>query len=144
MDKVKILCVDDEEGVLSFFRNICHLIIHLPVEIKVDIELATETSPLQALEILKNEKFTIFIIDYAMPGMNGIDLLKRIRQLYKKDSYISIFVTAVGTMDQFREEQKDLLFHYFLEKPINQSLAIAILKKAILGVRIRRNSRGEK
>ena len=77
---VKILIVDDEEYVLSFFKNVIHLIINTHSdELKVSIELTTETSPVRALKTLRNEKFNIFIIDYAMREMNGIELLIKIR-----------------------------------------------------------------
>ena len=102
-----------------------------------EYDVTTVTSSLKAVEIMKYEKFDIFIVDYQMPGMNGIELLKKIRELYEVDSYIPIFCTAYGTMDLFRKEQYDMLFHYFIEKPIELDLVKKVLRKAILSARIR-------
>ena len=128
---IKILAVADKTA-LSTIQNICQ---------EEYLDLTTETSPLKAGGIIKSVKFDIFIIAYEMPGMNGINLLKRIRQLYKEDSYIPIFCCASNTiLNQFRKEQRELLFHYFLEIPINLNLGKSILKKAIMSVEIRRVS----
>ena len=134
MDKIKILAVDDEESVLGAIENICQ---------EDHLDLTTETSPFKAVTILKYEIFDIFIAGYQTSGMNGIDLLKRVKQLYREDSYIPILCTAYGTIQLFREEQRQMVFHYFIEKPIDIVIAKRILGKAVLGVRIRRN-RGRK
>ena len=95
-DKIRILAVAGQ-GVINAIKNICQEDHH---------NLTTEISPLKAEKILINETFDIILADYQMSGMNGIDLLKRIRQIYKEDSYIPILLTAAGTMNKFRKEQR--------------------------------------
>ena len=63
--KLKILAVDDEEYVLNAIKPLC-----------LDHDLEIETLPLKAIERINKEKFDIFIIDYQMPHINGIELLE--------------------------------------------------------------------
>ncbi|MGA2227282.1 MAG: PAS domain S-box protein, partial [Syntrophobacteraceae bacterium] len=67
----RILVVDDEKSlclmVLNFFRRAgydCH----------------STTNPINALEILEDDNFGLVISDIAMPEMNGLDLIREIRQ----------------------------------------------------------------
>ena len=72
MRKFRLLCVDDEPGM----REVCHdTLIRLG---NVDIESAG--SPAEALHILQERDFDMVVTDIQMPGMSGIDMLKKIRE----------------------------------------------------------------
>ena len=58
MNKIKILIIDNEEDVLRAIKNICQ-----------EYDVTTVTSSLKAVEIMKYEKFDIFIVDYQMPQL---------------------------------------------------------------------------
>ena len=68
-----VLCVDDEELLL----DLCRLFLERSGVLKVD----TATSAVTALEILKEKEYDAIISDYEMPGMNGVEFLKKIRAL---------------------------------------------------------------
>jgi DNA-binding NtrC family response regulator len=130
MDKIKILAVDDEEKVLDIIKGVCR-----------HHDLTTERSPLKAANLVKTEKYDIFIIDYQMPEMDGIQLLKRINKIYRKDKkkkYVSVFCTAYGTIHLFKEEVVNGLFSFFVEKPFTADALKEVINKAIieLGKRI--------
>ncbi len=81
----------------------------------------------QALEHLENIKtIDIVLTDYAMPEMNGIELLQKIRKIYK--SLPVILMTAYG--------DKDLVvkaMHYrcdgFIDKPFEIDELLDIINK---------------
>lgn len=110
MKKVKVLAVDDEMKVLKFITTALR-----------NHDITTETSSMKALEMINShEEFDIFIVDYQMPNINGIELLEEISKVYKDRNFVSIFCTAYGTIYLFKEELIRGLFTLFLEKPFGK------------------------
>ena len=112
MDTLKILAVDDEEKVLTIIKTFCK-----------NYDITTEQSPFKASERIEQEKFDIFIIDYQMPQINGIELLEQLKEIYdkKKYNYVSIFCTAYGTLHLFKDSFVAGVFDFFLEKPFEDN-----------------------
>src|SRR6185437_3367023 len=69
---MRILIVDDERPIL--------LTLAANLELD-DFEVATAESGAAALELLARETFDLVLSDVRMPGMNGVELFRRIRQL---------------------------------------------------------------
>src|SRR4030042_6781053 len=67
VEKERILVVDDEASVREMVSKIVNLIGH---------EAVTTGGGKDALEILKNEPFSIMITDIRMPEMDGFELIK--------------------------------------------------------------------
>ena len=68
---ITVLFVDDEPGLLDIARFF--------LERRGDIEVTTSKSAGDALSALKERKFDVIVSDYEMPGMNGIDLLRKLK-----------------------------------------------------------------
>ena len=66
----KILCVDDEPRVLE----------GLAVNLRRRFEVATATSGAQALAILAAHSVSVVVSDLRMPGMDGVQLLSKMRE----------------------------------------------------------------
>ncbi len=120
MDKIaKILIVDDDKDILKI------------LEIKLRKEgfsVKTETSPLEALELLSLEDFDIVLLDQRMPEISGIEFLEHIK-LYEKDIPV-IIMTAYGDIKDAVEAIKKGAFH-FITKPIDFEELKIILEKAL-------------
>ncbi len=69
----KVLFVDDEKHILNAVARLF---------LGSDICVLKATSATQALEILQRQEVNVVVSDYRMPGMKGVDLLDRIRELY--------------------------------------------------------------
>ncbi|HLY63531.1 MAG TPA: response regulator, partial [Terriglobia bacterium] len=84
---IKALIVDDEPSA----RDLC-------VEILRSMGLKTETaeSGARALALLAQGRVDIVLTDVRMPGMNGIELLKIIRQKYPRTDVV--IMTGYGTI----------------------------------------------
>ncbi len=67
MDKYKILIVDDEPDNLALLYR----------TLRNDYDIKKSTSPVQALEMLKQEHFHCILSDHKMPEMDGVEFLKR-------------------------------------------------------------------
>ena len=71
-DPIRILCVDDEPNVLRALQRLF---------LDEDYEILTAGSGQEGLEILRREPdIQLVISDYRMPGLNGVDFLRQVRE----------------------------------------------------------------
>lgn len=119
MDKTKILVVDDEKHILQKYADILQ-----------ELDITLESSPLQAIELMRNITFNIIIADYIMPTVNGIEFLEVVKDEYKNKRYVSIFCTAHGTTYLFEDAQETGLFQFYLEKPFTTESIQKVMAQA--------------
>ena len=77
----RILAVDDEIGVLNALSR---LLRHTPLMVNGEacyVQIETFTSPHDALARAAEVAYDLVISDYRMPGMDGVALLRRMRDL---------------------------------------------------------------
>jgi two-component system KDP operon response regulator KdpE len=68
--KQRVLVVDDHPKVLRFIE----------IDLKIrGFEVVTTTSGNQALELVKSAKPDIMLLDIVMPGMDGFEVLRKLR-----------------------------------------------------------------
>ncbi len=109
MDKQKILVVDDDQHlrlVLSETLTSC------------GYEVETADSGNRALSILEKEPFDLMITDLMMPGIKGIELIKKAKVLYP--SMGAIVITAYGTIERAVEAMQNRAYD-FITKPFSIS-----------------------
>ena len=94
-DPIRILIVDDVATNREFIREalMCR-------EYKITEAVAGG----QALEMMENEGADLVITDLRMPGISGVDLLKKLRVKYPDTTVI--LVTAWGTVESAVEAMK--------------------------------------
>ncbi len=105
--KISILVVDDEESVRDSLSSWF-------VEDGYRVQVAENAK--QALAILESANFDIILTDLKMPGMDGLEMLRRIK-LLNKDSII-IVMTAFASVDTAVRALKDGAFDY-VTKPFD-------------------------
>jgi DNA-binding NtrC family response regulator len=105
--KISILIVDDEESVRDSLYNWF-------IEDGYHVECAE--SAMTALKVLESESFDIILADIKMPGMDGLEMMRRIKIL-KSDSIV-IVMTAFATVDTAVQALKDGAFDY-VTKPFD-------------------------
>jgi CheY-like chemotaxis protein/pSer/pThr/pTyr-binding forkhead associated (FHA) protein len=74
--------------------------------------------PTQALELLKKDSFDIILLDVAMPGLSGIDLCAKIRELPQHRKTPIVFITANDSVEN-RAESTLNGGDDFIAKPFN-------------------------
>lgn len=120
---MKILVVDDEEDIKSLFEQ------RFRKEIKnKEMEFAFAFSGEEALKFMEeNDHEAILILsDINMPGMSGLELLKRIKSKYKSPPPPVIMITAYGDPISY-ETAIQLGADDFLTKPLEFSILKNIL-----------------
>ncbi len=100
----KLLLIDDEADVQYSFRRIFD---------SPDVELTTASSGEEGLRLLPKLKPDLVITDVRMGGMNGLETLRRIRQLDAKVPVI--MMTAYGTTATAIEAMKLGAYDYLLK-----------------------------
>ena len=105
--KISILIVDDEESVRDSLFNWF-------MEDGYHVERAENAK--KALTILESDTYDIILADIKMPGMDGLEMLRRIKVL-KPDSIV-IVMTAFATVDTAVQALKDGAFDY-ITKPFD-------------------------
>lgn len=105
--KISILIVDDEDSVRDSLYNWF-------IEDGYRVECAEDAK--KALSMLESDHFDIILADIKMPGMDGLEMLKRIKTL-KKESIV-IMMTAFATVDTAVQALKDGAFDY-VTKPFD-------------------------
>ena len=119
LKEMKMLLIDDDEWIrdslsLFFEGEGCHLV-------------AVETAE-EGMEELKRQDYDIIIVDYRLPGMDGLDFFKRIKKLYP--SVKKILITAYGN-NALVSEAAQLGIHDFIEKPFTTQTIETSLSKVI-------------
>jgi anti-anti-sigma factor len=114
----KILVIDDEKPTLNMFRLFLGA---------YGYTVFTSQSGSEGLETFQKEKPAIVLTDIKMPGMDGFEVLKRIKEA--EPSTEVIIITGHGDMD-LAIQALDLQATDFINKPIQKDSLDAALKRA--------------
>ena len=86
--KISILIVDDEESVRDSLYNWF---------IEDGYDVASTENAKQALSVLETKIFDIILADIKMPGMDGLEMHRRIKSL--NSNAVVIIMTAFASVD---------------------------------------------
>lgn len=121
---MKILVVDDEHDVQILFKQRFRKEIRAK---KIDFRFAfSGEEGIEYLEQNGTTDLVLILSDINMPGMNGLEMLKRIKDKYHEMKVIMI--TAYGNEDYRRQANQ-----YGCEDYIIKPIDFEMLKKRILG-----------
>jgi DNA-binding NtrC family response regulator len=119
MLNTKILIVDDElimrESLGGWLERDGH-----------DIE--TVASGEEALEILKDTRFDILLVDIKMEGMSGLDVLRHVRE--SDPDVAVVMITAYGSISTAIEAMKSGAYEYLL-KPFDPNELGVLIEKIV-------------
>jgi len=124
---MKILVVDDELDVKVLFEQ------RFRKEIRNgELTLIFASNGFDALDVLDNNKQSIPLVlsDINMPGMTGIDLLKKIRILHTDPAPGVIMITAYGDKENY-DRCKSLGADDLLPKPVDFKLLKELIAERV-------------
>lgn len=119
MEKIKILVVDDNEEFCENMKDI--------LEVK-DYEVEVVYDGFSAIEIVKQKKFDIILLDIKMPIMNGLETYKKIKKI-TPDTKV-FMITAYAVEDLIKEALKEGAFGV-LRKPIDFNKLFDLIEKSL-------------
>lgn len=121
--KQNILVVDDSPFNIRVMVNI----------LKDDYHVIVATSGPEAIEIVSSQSINLILLDVVMPGMDGFEVCKRI-----KDNEISKEIPIVFITSETSEEEisrgLNLGACYYLTKPIQKKIFRAVISSALADV----------
>ena len=128
MEDYKILFVDDDSAIRSIVDQ------YLSRE---GYKVWLAESGIEALKLLKDKKFDIVFTDFKMPGIDGIELLARIKE-YSPEIEV-IIVTGHGTLESAVKAMKTGSYDY-LQKPFKLDLLKIIIDRIVEEKKIKREN----
>lgn len=106
--ELKLLFVEDEEDLLSIISDAL---------LKLGANFSTATNGLEALEIVEKESnFDAIITDINMPYMNGLDLIKTLKE---REINIPVIVMSAHTEMEYISKAKEFGVFDYLLKPFD-------------------------
>ncbi len=115
----KLLFVDDEENVLQSMKR--QLRKRFPMQVALSGD--------EALQKLKEDgPFAVIVSDMRMPGMNGVELLSRVKNLYPDT--VRIMLTGNADQETAMEAVNNGQIFRFLTKPCSTATLIPALALA--------------
>jgi DNA-binding NtrC family response regulator len=100
----RILVVDNDEGLVHFLTRLF---------VKQGHDVASATDGTAALDRVATEPFDLILMDYKMPGLNGLETLAEIKRLQIKTPVI--VMTAFGTTETAIEAMRLGAYDYLLK-----------------------------
>ncbi len=119
MDKYKILIVDDEPDNLALLYR----------TLRGKYEIAKSTSPLAALEMLKQDKYQCILSDHKMPEMDGVEFLKRTYEI--SPDTMRLLVTAYTDAGILIEAINYAKIYRYIKKPYSPDELLLIVENAL-------------
>jgi two-component system nitrogen regulation response regulator NtrX len=129
MSGERILVVDDEPGVRSALEAILS---------DEGFEVASEESGEAGLEALQSRRYDAVMLDVWLPGIDGLETLKRLRE--QRVEAEVVMISGHGTIDTAVRATKLGAFD-FVEKPLSLEKTLLVLRNALRQRRLERMNR---
>jgi DNA-binding response OmpR family regulator len=119
MEGKSVLIVDDEKNIRLTLSQALQIL---------QLETDTAANGEEALTKLKEKEFGLILLDLKMPGMDGMEVLQRVRE-FRPDIRV-IILTAYGTVESAVEAMK-LGAVDFIQKPFSPEEIRALVSRVM-------------
>jgi PAS domain S-box-containing protein len=116
---MRILVVDDSADTVDMLRTLLEM---------DGAMVGTAGGGPEALELLEQESFDVILSDISMPGMDGFELLSRLRKLPNGRDVPVLALTGFGRVEDV-ERAKSVGFFSHITKPVDVAQIVTTLQK---------------
>jgi DNA-binding NtrC family response regulator len=127
--KQRILAVDDEIHMLKLLERI--------ITEKTPYQIQTTNNALELPGLLEHDEFDLIITDLKMPGMDGLDVLRLVKQQGRREEVI--IITAFGSLESAMEALSAGVFDY-ITKPFRKEQIIFTVDRAMRWQKLRQEA----
>jgi HD-like signal output (HDOD) protein len=118
----RIIFVDDEQRVLDGIRRFLY-------PMREEWQMSFARSGSEAIEIMAGDPFDVIVTDVRMPGMDGTELLARVREMHPG----VVRIVLSGQSDRDLTLKTAVSAHQYLSKPCDaESLKLTIMRAVAL------------
>jgi DNA-binding response OmpR family regulator len=117
---MRVLLVDDEQELVSTLAERLAL---------RGIEADWVATADNALKIVESEAYDLAVVDVKIPGINGIELKRRMQK--KRPNMKFIFMTGHGSEADYQAASAEAGSQYYLAKPVKIGVLIEKMKEAL-------------
>ena len=121
MDK-KILIIDDEKDFCFFVKK--------NLEAISNYEIITANKGKKGIQIARKEKPDLILLDIMMPGIDGFEVLKRLKA-NEKTQDISVIMLTAKDEDESKIKASGLYCEDYLVKPVEKLVLRAKIQKVL-------------
>jgi two-component system, NtrC family, response regulator HupR/HoxA len=119
VEQATILVVDDEPRVLDALEAI----------LAAEFRVLRAGNGEEALRVLEREDAAVIVTDYRMPGMTGVELLRRSQDL--APDAVRIVLTAYTDVDSLMEAINTGRIYHFIPKPWDPNELLVVVRRAL-------------
>ena len=123
IEDIRVLAVDDAQEIRDYFTH-----IFSAKGIRCDVA-ANGFEALNLIDKHQEEPYNFFFIDWQMPGMNGIELAKRINQISQKKAVV--IMISVSEWGEIEKEAQAAGVSHFVSKPLFPSTIINVMNRCL-------------
>ena len=115
----RIIVIDDDQDILNLFSDFLK---------KEGYGVTSFLDPLKALEEIhrRPQRYSIIITDVRMPGISGIELIRRIRKINH-----DIKVIIISAFELNGEDLRNIRYDNFIEKPVHMQYLAQTIEKIL-------------
>ncbi len=115
-DNRTALVIDDN----FFNRDLCKLALN-----QIGYQVTEVKNGIEALKLLGNDTYDVMVLDLAMPEMDGITVMRELRDQTQHNMMLKIIVTAHSHMTGIDLEDADFVMY----KPIDINAFAQLLRR---------------
>ncbi|MGZ3236758.1 MAG: response regulator, partial [Burkholderiaceae bacterium] len=129
LKQLRILVVDDNQSAREIMLSILSSLM-----LKADC-VASASECITALEAAqeRGESYQLVLMDWNMPGMNGLDAVRTIRTRSRIAQTVTFVMVTAYSRDELLTQAKDLKIDGLLEKPVSPSSVLDAIMSAMGG-----------
>lgn len=116
--KKTIIVVDDELEITNVVRSILE---------DEDFKISTAKDGEEAIQLLRNEKYDLILMDIMMPKMSGYDVIKNLHHTEVNSKTPVVLMSCVSP----QVKQSEYKWKYFLKKPFTIDELVNTVKRFI-------------
>lgn len=118
--KIKVLIAEDSSVILNLTKKILEF---------QNCEIHSAKNGQMVIEMLEKDNFHVILMDINMPGMDGMECTKIIREMSDKiKANVPIIAITGNARNYTLEEFKASGFNDFLQKPLNFDVLVEKVK----------------